>query len=188
MRCNIPVTVACTMLLFGIGFATEALADVLTQRVQQDLVDLGYAPGNVEGEATTETAVAIAKYEAEHDMEVTGAVTPQLAGILSAAVSQQDDALVVQGPEQDPAVLREAQQACLQEKVAASQASQKKKRGVGRLLSMVRREAARSANSDLYQTTNDVYHANATAADLSAAAKDLGLTEDEVAACQNPDM
>jgi len=27
---------------------------------------------------------------------------------------------------------------------------------------------------------------NATAADLSAAAKDLGLTEDEVGACQNP--
>ena len=86
----------------------------------------------------------------------------------------------------DPAALQAAQNACLQEKVAAAQASQKKKRGLGRLLSAVTRTASRSGNYDLARSANDVYYAGATADDLSAAAKDLGLTDDDVAACQNP--
>jgi hypothetical protein len=74
----------------------------------------------------------------------------------------------------------------LQEKIAAAQASQKKKRGFGSLMRAVTRTAGQMGNYDLYKTTSDVYSAGATAADLSSAAKDLGLTEDEVAACQNP--
>jgi hypothetical protein len=81
---------------------------------------------------------------------------------------------------------RLAQQQCLQEKVAAAQASQKKKRGLGRLMNAVARTAMRSGNHDFARTAGDVYHANATAEDLAAAARDLGLTEDEVAACANP--
>jgi hypothetical protein len=82
--------------------------------------------------------------------------------------------------------LRLAQQQCLQEKVAAAQASQKKKRGLGRLMNAVARTAMRSGNHDFSRTVGDVYNANATAEDLAAAARDLGLTEDEVAACANP--
>jgi hypothetical protein len=41
-------------------------------------------------------------------------------------------------------------------------------------------------NYDLARTTSDIYSASATADDLSAAAKDLGLTEDDIAACENP--
>jgi hypothetical protein len=78
------------------------------------------------------------------------------------------------------------QQACLQEKMNAAQASSKKKRGLGRLLSAVSRTASQAGNYDLARTTGEVYSANATAADLSAAAKDLGLTDDDIAACQNP--
>ncbi|MDH5502338.1 MAG: hypothetical protein OEY72_14675, partial [Gammaproteobacteria bacterium] len=66
------------------------------------------------------------------------------------------------------------------------QASNKKKRGFGRLLSAVTRSAAQSGNYDLARTTGDIYSASATADDLSAAAKDLGLTEDEIAECRNP--
>ncbi len=33
---------------------------------------------------------------------------------------------------------------------------------------------------------NDVSTANATAEDLASAAKDLAVTENEIAACQNP--
>jgi hypothetical protein len=89
-------------------------------------------------------------------------------------------------PAQDAAALRQAQQLCLQEKIAEAQAAQKKKRGLGRLVRAVARTAARVGNHDIGRVAGDVYHANATAEDLSAAAKDLGLTEDEVAACQNP--
>jgi hypothetical protein len=82
--------------------------------------------------------------------------------------------------------LRLAQQQCLQEKVAAAQNAQKKKRGLGRLMNAVARTAMRSGNHDFARTVGDVYNANATAGDLAAAARDLGLTEDEVAACRNP--
>jgi peptidoglycan hydrolase-like protein with peptidoglycan-binding domain len=168
-------------------------ADELTENIQKDLVALGYDPGNINGELTTDTTVAISKFQAERDMPVTGEVSPQLAGVLSAAVDRQRNgpALASAGAApapavQDPAALQAAQQACLQEKIAAAQASNKKRRGFGRLVSAVTRTAATAGNSDVAQTASDVYAANATAADLAAAAEDLGLTEDDVAACQNP--
>ncbi|MGI9261127.1 MAG: peptidoglycan-binding domain-containing protein [Woeseiaceae bacterium] len=155
--------------------------DDLTTMVQRDLTTLGYNTGGTNGDLNTETIVAISKFQAENNMEVTGAVSPQLAGILSAKVSAANNP-----PARDPAELQAAQQACLQEKITAAQASQKKKRGFGSLMRAVTRTAGQMGNYDLYQTTSDIYNANATAEDLASAAKDLGLTEDEVAACQNP--
>lgn len=87
---------------------------------------------------------------------------------------------------QDPAALRAAQQACLQQKIAEAQEAQKKKRGLGRLVRAVTRTAARAGNSEIARAASDVFAANATAEDLAGAARDLGITEDEVAACQNP--
>ena len=81
---------------------------------------------------------------------------------------------------------RLAQQQCLQEKIAAAQESRKKKRGLGRLMSAVARTASRSGNHDVARTVGDVYNANATVDDLAAAARDLGIAEEEVAACSNP--
>ena len=78
------------------------------------------------------------------------------------------------------------QQACLQEKIAAAQKTQKKKRGFGKLMSAVARTAGRLGNHDIARATRDVYDVNATADDLASAAKDLGLTEDEIEACRNP--
>lgn len=168
-------------------------ANELTQRIQKDLVALGYDPGTISGEVTDQTTAAIAQFQAERDMPVTGEVSPLLAGILGAEVNKQrsggaEASAGAAAPAQaaDPAALKAAQQACLQEKIAAAQESQKKKRGLGRLMSAVTRTASRAGNHDLARTAGDVYAANATADDLAAAAKDLGLTEDEVAACQNP--
>jgi hypothetical protein len=70
--------------------------------------------------------------------------------------------------------------------MAEAQAAQKKKRGIGRLVRAVTRTASRAGNHDVARAAGDVYAANATADDLSAAARDLGLTDDEVADCQNP--
>lgn len=86
----------------------------------------------------------------------------------------------------DPEALKAAQQACLKEKMAAAQAASKKQKGLGLVMNAVKRTAARLGNFDLVRSVEDVYDAGATAQDLSAAAKELGLTEDEVAACQNP--
>lgn len=166
----------------------DAMADDLTLRIQNDLAALGYHPGEADGELSDATIAAIAQFQAEREMPVTGEVSPLLAGILSAEVSKKTAAAEAADapPARDPAELKAAQQACLQEKIAAADSANKKKRGFGRLMSAVSRTASQTGNYDIAKTTGDVYNANATAADLSAAAKDLGLTDDDIAACQNP--
>lgn len=181
------IIMTAAVLLLPAGPAATAAADELTMMIEKDLAALGYDAGAVDGEETMETVIAISKFQAENGMEVTGEATPQLAGILSAKAANPDlDAGTAPAPASDPAALQAAQQACLQEKVAAAQEAKKKKRGFGRLMSAVTRTAAQQGNYGLARTTSDIYSASATADDLAAAAKDLGLTEDEVAACQNP--
>lgn len=176
------------ILLFTVA-STLAMADDLTLMVEQDLAGLGYETGPVDGEETMETIIAISKFQSENQLEVTGEVSMDLARALAAKAANPGAATATASETaaaQDPATLQEAQNACLREKIAAAQASQKKKRGFGRLVSAVARTAGRTGNHDIARSAGDVYSANATADDLAAAAKDLGLTEDEVAACQNP--
>lgn len=172
-------------------------ADDLTQLIQQDLATLGYEPGNTDGELTTKTVVAISKFQAEHDLDVTGEVSPQLAGVIKAAIKQQNapasgadaQAAAAAPATRDPAALEAAQQACLQEKIAQAQESRKKKRGFGSLMRAVGRTASRIGGNTARQvaeTSRDVYDVNATAADLESAAEDLGLTPDDLEACRNP--
>lgn len=180
-----------TTLLIASG---AAFADDLTKIIQQDLVALGYDPGNTDGEATTQTVVAISKFQAENDMEVTGETTPQLAGVIKAKLkggnSPSAAPAAAAAPASDPAALQAAQQACLQAKIAEAQEANKKKRGFGSLMRAVGRTAGRFGGSDtardISQATHDVYSVNATAADLDSAAKDLGLTTDDLEECRNP--
>ncbi len=180
-----------TGLLATFAVAT-ASADDLTEIVQKDLVALGYDPGNISGELTTETAIAISKFEADNGLEVTGKPSPQLAGVIKSKLSQgrtASTAAPAAAPTPDPAAQQAAQQACLQQKVAEAQAAQKKKRGFGSLMSAVTRTASRvdsSVASDIARTSADIYDVNATASDLESAAKDLGLTESDIEACRNP--
>ncbi len=161
--------------------------DGLLQMIQEKLARLGYKPGNTDGLASTETAIAISQFQAERGMPVTGEASPQLAGILAAETGRQGGGAQPPAPAQsDEQALQAARQACLQEKMAAAQQKQKKKRGFGRLMSAVSRTAMNSGDYDLARKTSDIYSASATADDLAAAAKDLGLTEDDIEACQNP--
>jgi len=82
--------------------------------------------------------------------------------------------------------IKKAQQACLAEKVREAEAAKKKKRGLGSLMSAVGRAASQFGGADVASAIGDVYAANATAEDLASAARDLGLTEDDLAECQNP--
>lgn len=188
-----------SLLMLCIFLATVSApvaADELTRRIQMDMVALGYDPGSISGDATIETTRAIAKFQAENQLPITGEASPALADTLAAALERQRGGTPVASrpaatasgtpAAQDPAALKAAQQACLQEKIAAAQEAKKKKRGMGRLLNAAARIASRGGNHDVARTVGDVYAANATADDLAAAAKDLGITEDEVAACQNP--
>jgi len=166
-------------------------ADELTQIIQKDLTALGYDTGNREGDLSMETIVAISKFQAENNLEVTGEPSPQLAGIIKAAESPRLKANVAPAVA-DAAALQAAQQACLQEKIVAAQQSQNKKRGFGKLMSAISRTAAQVGGADMSsqiaKTSGDIYAANATGSDLKQAAKDLGLTEDDVEACRNPTM
>jgi peptidoglycan hydrolase-like protein with peptidoglycan-binding domain len=180
------------LFFIGLIICASAHADELTLIVETDLAELGYDVGPVDGEETLDTVIAISKFQAENDLEVTGEVTPQLAGILAAkksgglADTTPSAEELEPVPVQDPAALQAAQQACLQEKMAAAQEANKKKRGFGRLMNAVVRTTTQQGNYEVAQTANDIYNANATAEDLAAAAEDLGLTEDDVAACENP--
>lgn len=189
-----------TCLLMCLALPAAVLADELTQIIQNDLVMLGYDPGNTDGEATTQTIVAISKFQAENNMDVTGEPTPQLAGVIKAKLKAKNNpssqaaapAVAAATPAQDPAALQAAQQACIQEKMAKAQKSQKKKRGFGSLVRAVTRNAGRYGSSEtaraISQTSYDIYNVNATAADLESAAEDLGLTTDELEECRNPSM
>jgi peptidoglycan hydrolase-like protein with peptidoglycan-binding domain len=163
-----------------------AVADDLTKMIQKDLIALGYDPGNIQGEASTETIVAISQFQAESDMEITGQPSPQLAGIIKARIKQGNSPAAAM----DPAAQQQAQQTCLQEKMAEAQASQKKKRGFGSLVRAVANTASRFGGNDtarmVSETSRDIYDVNATAADYERAAKDLGLTTDDIEQCRNP--
>jgi uncharacterized phage infection (PIP) family protein YhgE len=67
----------------------ELYSDDLTQMVQNHLDALGYDTGNTSGELSLETTIAISQFQAEKGLEVTGEVSPQLAGVLSAEVDRQ---------------------------------------------------------------------------------------------------
>ncbi len=41
-------------------------------------------------------------------------------------------------------------------------------------------------SSQISRTSAEVYNANATAQDVQSAARDLGLSEDDIEACRNP--
>lgn len=69
--------------------SAELQSDNLTQMVQNHLKALGYDTGNTDGELSLETTIAISQFQAEKGVEVTGEVSPQLAGMLSAEVDSQ---------------------------------------------------------------------------------------------------
>lgn len=183
-----------TLLIAVVAFPGAALADDLTKMIQMDLIALGYDPGNIQGEATTETMVAISTFQAENGLDVDGKPSPQLAGIIKAKLKSGGEA-AAKAPEPaapTPEQLQAARDACLQEKVAAAQKAKEKKKGFGSLMRAVGNTASRYGGSDIARdvakTSGDIYDANATAADWEQAAEDLGLTTDDLEECQNPKM
>lgn len=201
LRKSIPIC-----LLLAVLMPAAVVADELTQIIQKDLIALGYDPGNIQGELSTDTIVAISKFQAENNLDVTGEASPQLAGIIKAKIKERNNpgaamasapavamAQEAGSPATDPEALQAAQQACLQAKVEQAQASQKKKRGFGSLMRAVTNTAVRfGGNNELSravrETSYDVYRVDATAKDWERAAEDLGLTTDDIEACQNPQM
>jgi peptidoglycan hydrolase-like protein with peptidoglycan-binding domain len=192
---SMVVVIVLTYLQAGLTFADE-----LTKIVQQDLATLGYDPGTADGSSTTKTIIAVSKFQSEHNMEVTGEITPQLAGVIQAAISRKNSptstaqpAAAVQNqmtPAQAQADLKARQQACLQKKVDDAQKSAQMKSGFGKLFNAVSRTTSRFVGGDtaaqIATTTGDINSVNASLNDLEGAAKDLGISDSDIEACQNP--
>lgn len=200
---TLPVVIVALLL----AMTGPVVADELTQQIQESLVELGYDPGNTDGEASVATAVAIATYQAERELEVTGEVSPVIAGIMAAEIRKKNGVAPVTEsgnvasvpepaakaePEPDPEPARTeeeiqiAQQACLEERIAEARKKEKRSQGFSDLLSAVTKTASMTGDTDVAQTAGTVYTANSTAEDVSSAAKNLGITEDEIEACQDP--
>ncbi len=188
-----------TALIFGLVLS-PAMGDELTLLVEQDLARLGYDTGDVDGEESVETIVAISKFQAQNNLEITGEVSRDLARALmvapgpgeaaDTAVATASPAVATASPASAPADISEdalmaAREACLQEKVAAAKAAEKK-RGFGRLLGAVARTVTRTGNIDMAQKVGDLYSASATASDVQIIAQELGISEEDVVACQTP--
>lgn len=176
--------------------AVTASADELTQIVQQDLTTLGYDPGPVDGHPSTKTIIAVSRFQSEHGLEVTGEITPQLAGTIKATISKQGssgssaEVASTVTPEQAAADLKLRQEACLQEKVDEARQSAKTKSGLSKLFSAVARTASSYGGSEVATqvstSANEASSINATISDLEGAAKDLGISQSDIDACKNP--
>jgi hypothetical protein len=68
--------------------AEELNSGNLTESVQRHLQALGYDVGDINGEMSMSTSIAISTFQAEKGMAVTGEISPQLLGILSAEVDR----------------------------------------------------------------------------------------------------
>ncbi len=203
--------------LLVVVLAPMALADELVRLIQQDLDTLGYDVGAVDGQMSTRTAIAISRFQAERDLEVTGEATPQLAGIIQAEIAVMNDpqaapalpeaasgsvgmADTAAEPYDDASAFDDqddqdvagdgwlAEQRCLENKIAAAEAAEQKKRGFGSLMQAASRLAGRYGSDETYrdvvQAEQDYQDATATAEDLESAARDLGITEDEIEQCR----
>ena len=61
--------------------------ELLTQEIQYNLAELGYDPGEADGQLSRETIAAIIGFERDYQLELTGRPTQELARIISAVLS-----------------------------------------------------------------------------------------------------
>lgn len=169
-----------------------ARADDLTMMIEEHLASLGYDAGTVDGEADVKTAVAISQFQAEKGLEVTGVVSPQLAGILAAeadkgmtSAAATAQASPVTQTSSSATETDAAQQACLQQKIAAAQQAQpKKKKGLGGAFSSLAKAVGKYGGDDVAKASAEILEAGATVNDLAEAARELGISESDIADCQ----
>ncbi len=185
---------AIVIVVLACGQAGVVFGDELTQIVQQDLTALGYDTGGTGGTASTKTIIAVSRFQSEHNLDVTGEITPQLAGVIKATLSRKNGpstaaATTRVSPQQAQAELKARQEACLQKKVESAKQTAKLKSGLNKFLSAVSRTATQFGGTDvatqISTTTSDAASIDASITDLEGAAKDLGISQSDIDACKN---
>lgn len=85
-----------------------------------------------------------------------------------------------------PEELRAAQLACLQARAEARKQAEKKRGGFGRLAGAVTGAVTRLGNSSIVRAASGALSSSDESDELVAAARDLGLNEEDAAACRAP--
>ncbi|MBT8057134.1 MAG: peptidoglycan-binding protein, partial [Gammaproteobacteria bacterium] len=70
------------------SMSRQLTTEDMTQSVQLHLQYLGIDPGNTSGEQSVDTQIAISEFQASKGMKITGEVSPQVLGALSAEVDK----------------------------------------------------------------------------------------------------
>lgn len=160
--------------------APATAGDDLTRRIQRDLVALGYEPGSINGEMSVDTAVAISRFQAENGLEVSGEVSPQLAGILAARVGAMRDggqaaaapATAAGQAAAPPSASAQSGADCVpkaaEEASDASRNASRLARAGGRLFSRFGGDEARAQVADATATAADVAEVADVVSDLTA--------------------
>ena len=191
--------------LSAVMLSMPVLADDLTLNIEQELERLGYITDLIDGEESIETMIAIAKYQAEHNFEITGTTSENLLQTLSAttqlgeAPSNSGLAKAVIDTVVNPEGLNAAREACFKGKMLLAQASEsdegllndeRKDQLVGQATQIV----MQAANIGMLQQVYNVYSnwESESASDspeqseIASIASGLGITADDVTACQRP--
>jgi len=121
------------------------------------------------------------------DPETMQALQMQMAQMMGGATGV--DPAVIQAAQMEAMQQQatQAQQACLEQKIAEAQAAQEsaqRRRGFGSLMRAVTRLGGNDVAVSVAEATADIANANAVITDLESAARDLGLTEEDVQSCQ----
>lgn len=184
---RLPILLSAAALLLPLALA----ADELTKTIETDLAALGYQTGPVDGVESVETQIAISQFQADNGLEVTGKPSPQLAGVIKSRLGGGNAVAAAppMTPEQREAARRAEEQACIQRKIEERQKAEQQKKGFSSLMRAVSRTASRYAGSsdiaaDVSEASRTVYDVNATKEDFEQAAKDMGLSQDEIEACR----
>ncbi len=190
-------------LLTLIFFVTSAFADELTLAVEQELERLGYETGAADGDATVETTIAIAKYQAEHGYAITGEASEKLSGALAKTTSignapkvhalQPDKSATVVVSEKG---LNAAREACLKDKMMMSQSTWTSNHVTNEVKEQLKDQGVQAAiqasgigmGQQIYQLFSqwESDSDSPTTSEAQDMAASLGITEDDINACQRP--
>ena len=190
-------------LLTLILFVTSAFADELTLSVEQELERLGYDTGAADGDATLETMIAIAKYQAEHGYAITGEASEKLSGALAKTTSIGNAPKVrALQPDKSAAIvvsekgLNAAREACLKDKMMMSPSAGMSNRLKNEVKEQMKDQAVQAAiqatgigmGQQIYQLFSE-WESDSESSPTSETqemAASLWITEDDVNACQRP--
>lgn len=151
-------------------------AEDLTSAVQRNLLILGYEISSISGEMDVETAIAISKFEAANNMDVSGEVSQPLANALEASVAamrngesapaaaaQASLSADAQAEPEDPNCLRETTDDAVDSSLSAGRLA----RAGGRLFSRFGGDRAAQELNEAAATATDVAVVASTVGDFS---------------------